>query len=210
MDPNVNPCSNFYLYACGGWLKKNPIPLGRFSYDRFDEVRQRSQELLRRILEKTSMDTEQRNSLDQKLGDYYASCMDERRIEAKGLSGIQSELDQITSMHSVDDLSELAALFHTMNIRVLFQLRPISETGDGSYMVAEIRQSGLGLPDRDYYTGDDRKSLSLRESYVNHIRKMFEISGMKSDAATKGAQVVLEIETALAEKSLSGYKLTKS
>jgi endothelin-converting enzyme/putative endopeptidase len=156
---------------------------------------------LREILEASSSPDANRTAVNQKIGDYYASCMDEKAIEAKGADPLKPQLDRIANISSKAELADAASVMSIDN--VLFRFYSIQDYRDASQVVANADQGGLGLPDRDYYLKTDSKSEELRKAYVAHVQKMFELLGDKPDTAATEAQTVMRIETALAKGSMT-------
>ena len=140
-----------------------------------------------------------RSAVDQKIGDYYASCSDEKAIDAKGAEPLKPGLERIAKISSKPEIADVAAAMTDDN--VLFRFDSIQDFRDANQVIADADQGGLGLPDRDYYTKDDAKSVELRKQYVAHVQKMFELLGDKPETAAAEAQTVMRIETALAKGS---------
>jgi putative endopeptidase len=201
MDRSIDPCVDFFAYSCGGWIKNNPIPPDQSSWDTYSKMQDENLSQLRGILEAAAAPSSGRNAVTQKIGDYYASCMDEKAIDAKGAEPIQPILDQIAKLKSKSEIADLAALMVYDN--VLFRFDSIQDFRDANQVIADVYQGGLGLPDRDYYTKDDAKSQELRKGYLAHVQKMFELLGDKPDAAASEAQTIMSIETALAKGSMT-------
>jgi putative endopeptidase len=201
MDRTIDPCVDFFAYSCGGWIKNNPIPPDQASWDTYSKMEDENRDRLRGILEDAAQPSSNRSSVKQKIGDYYASCMDEKAIEARGSAALQPELEQIASIRSKAELADLAASMTDDN--VLFRFESIQDYRDANQMVANADQGGLGLPDRDYYTKTDAKSEELRKQYAVHVQKMFELLGDKPEVAATEAQTVMRIETALANGSMT-------
>ena len=201
MDRSIDPCVDFFAYSCGGWIKNNPIPPDQSSWDTYSKMQDENLSQLRGILEAAAAPSSGRNAVTQKIGDYYASCIDEKAIEAKGAEPIQPILDQIAKLKSKSEIADLAALMVYDN--VLFRFDSIQDFRDANQVIADVYQGGLGLPDRDYYTKDDAKSQELRKGYLAHVQKMFELLGDKPDAAASEAQTIMRIETALARGSMT-------
>jgi putative endopeptidase len=199
MDRTVDPCTDFFAYSCGGWVKNNPIPPDQAAWDTYSKMQDENTARLRGILETASKADPGRNAATQKIGDYYASCTDEQAIEGKGAEPLRPMLDRISKLGSKQELADVASSMPTAN--VLFRLESIQDFRDASRVVANADQGGLGLPDRDYYTKEDAKSQELRKQYVEHVQKMFQLLGDAPDAAAKEAQTVMRIETALAKGS---------
>ena len=199
MDRSVDPCTDFFAYSCGGWVKNNPIPPDQSSWDTYSKMQDENTARLRGILEAASKADPGRNAVTQKIGDYYASCTDEQAIEAKGAEPLKPMLDRISKLGSKQELADVASSMPTAN--VLFRLESIQDFRDASQVVANADQGGLGLPDRDYYTKEDAKSQELRKQYVEHVQKMLQLLGDAQDVAAKEAQTVMHIETTLAKGS---------
>ena len=164
-------------------------------------VQDENRERLRGILEAAAKPNSTRNASEQKIGDYYASCMDENAINAKGTDPLKPQLDRIAQLSSKAEIAGVAATMVDDN--VLFSFDSTQDYRDASQVIAEADQGGLGLPDRDYYLKEDPKSVDLRKAYVVHVQKMFELLGDKPDAAAAEAATVMRIETALAKGSMT-------
>ena len=201
MDRSVDPCVDFFAYSCGGWIKNNPIPPDQSSWDTYSKMQDENLSQLRGILETASVPGAGRNSTDQKIGDYYASCTDEKAIDAKAAEPLKPSLERIARIASKAEIAGVAGAMTSDN--VLFRFESIQDPHDASQVIANTDQGGLGLPDRDYYTKDDPKSVELRKGYLAHVQKMFELLGDKPDAAAAEAQTVMRIETALAKGSMT-------
>jgi len=201
MDRTLDPCVDFFAYSCGGWIKKNPIPPDQSSWDTYSKMQDENLAQLRGILEAASSPDPNRNAVDQKIGDYYASCTDEKAIDAQGAEPLKPSLDRIAKLGSKAELAGVAAAMIDDN--VLFRFDSTQDFRDSSQVIAETDQGGLGLPDRDYYTKDDSKSVELRQGYIAHVQKMFELFGDNQETAAAEAQTVMRIETALARGSMT-------
>jgi len=202
MDRLSNPCVDFYQYACGGWMANNPIPADESVWGQFNELADRNRAILRNILEKASATDPQRTAVEQKIGDFYASCMDEPTIDKLGTEPLKDELERIDAVAaSAGIVGELVRL-HLLGVNALFEFSSTPDAKDSMHMIAGADQGGLGLPDRDYYLKEDSKSITLRAQYVAHVQKMLELLGESTQKATADAQAVLRIETSLAKGSL--------
>jgi endothelin-converting enzyme/putative endopeptidase len=202
IDRSVNPCDDFYQFTCGGWLARNPVPPDRSRWGRFAELAERNLETLHQILEKTSAPQPRRSAVDQLIGDYYASCMDEAAVEAKGLAPLKEDLDAIAGLKSKADLPALVARLHGEGVGALFRYGSLPDFKESTLYIAGVDQGGLGLPDRDYYLKDEERFAKVRQQYVPHVRKMLELLGDPPEAAAREAETVLQIETALAKAAL--------
>ncbi len=201
MDRNIDPCVDFFAYSCGGWIKKNPIPPDQSSWDTYSKMQDENLAQLRGILEAAAVPDPKRNAVDQKIGDYYASCTDEKAIDAKGAEPLKPSLEQIARISSKAEIADLAAGMISDN--VLFRFESTQDPHAADQVIANADQGGLGLPDRDYYLKDDPKSVELRKQYLAHVQKMFELLGDKPETAAANAQTVMRIETELAKGSMT-------
>ena len=201
MDRSVDPCADFFQYSCGGWIRNNPIPPDQSSWSLYAKMQDENLIRLRGILEAAAAPDANRNPAAQKIGDYYASCIDEKAIEAKATAPLKPDLDRIAKINSKSEIADIAAAMVDDN--VLFRFGSTQDFRDASQVIAEADQGGLGLPDRDYYLKDDAKSVELRKAYVAHVQKMFELLGDQPAAAAAEGQTVMRIETALAQGSMT-------
>src|SRR4029077_12564273 len=161
LDRKIDPCNDFYQFACGGWVAANPVPPDRRSWGRFLELQERNFTVLRRILETPGGEGDRR-----KAADYYAACMDETRIESNGLAPVGPDLATIDALTNPDDLPVLVAHLHSFGVPALFRFGAQTDLNDATTMIADVDQGGLGLPDRDYYLKTDARSVELRAKYV--------------------------------------------
>ena len=199
MDKAADACTDFYQYACGGWSSKNPVPADRSSWSRFEELQERNNETLRRILDAAATG---RDAEAKKIGDYYATCMDETAINAKGAAPLDPLQKKIAALTSVNGLAPLVAELHAIGVTVFFSFGAEADFKDASVEMAIADQGGLGLPDRDYYLRDDPKSSELRNQYVEHVGKMSALLGDAPDRAAAAAGHTMKIETSLAKAAL--------
>jgi putative endopeptidase len=206
IDRGTPACTDFYQFACGNWMARNPVPPDRARWGRFDELAERNQTALRGILEKVSANDPKREAIDQKIGDQYAACMDEAAIEAKGITVLKPELDRIAGLASKSGMPSELAHLHEGGVGAAFRFGSVPDFKDANSVIAGTDQGGLGLPDRDYYLKDDAKSVELRAKYVAHVQKMLELSGEPVTAAVADARAVMDLETALARASLERVK----
>ena len=202
MDKTADPCADFFQYACGNWVKTNPIPPDQSRWGRFSELEERNKAVLRDILEEAAKPTAQRDAVTKQIGDYYAACMDEKGIEAKGLKPLQAELDRIVALRDKGQLAAEVAHLHRVGAGALFDFSSGQDFKNSNEVIAQLDQGGLGLPDRDYYLKDDPESVTLRTKYLAHVQRMFELLGEPAGKAKADAAVVMQIETALAKGAL--------
>jgi predicted metalloendopeptidase len=179
IDTKIDPCNDFYAYACSKWLAQNPIPADRSSWGRFNELQQRGEYIVRDILEKAASAQAGRSASanEQKIGDYYATCMDESAIEKAGTKPLDSDFSSIAAIKSKGELSKEIVRLHREGNDVLFNFDSGADFKNASQIIAEVDQGGMGMPDRDYYFKDDPKSVELRKKYVEHVAKMFVLLG---------------------------------
>ncbi|PYX38470.1 MAG: M13 family peptidase, partial [Acidobacteria bacterium] len=202
LDQSIDPCTDFYAYACSKWQAQNPIPSDRPSWGRFNELQDRGEILVRGILEKYSANDPKRSPIEQKIGDYYSSCMDESAIEKAGAKVLEPTLYRIGALKSKDDFAKEAVRLHRDGISVFFEFSSQPDFKNAQQVISAAEQGGLGLPDRDYYLKDDEKSVEIRKQYLAHVQKMFELLGDPAEKAASQAKVVMDIETSLAKGSL--------
>jgi putative endopeptidase len=203
IDRSVNPCENFYQYSCNGWLKRNPLPADETSYGRFTELIELNRVHLRQILEQASVASPSRSANEQKIGDEYASCMDVAAIDKAGLAPLEPELNRIAEMKSAAELPELLGHLHRIGVNAFFGMGSGQDFANSNAVISFYGAGGLGLPERDYYTRTDAKSVEQRGQYVDHVSKVFVLAGEPEAQARKEAETVLAIETQLAKASLT-------
>ena len=206
MDTSVDPCVNFYQYSCGTWLKQNPIPADESSYGRSTELEDQNRLVLKSILEKAAAGGSERTPNEQKIGDYYATCIDVNAVNEAGLKPLQPVLDRISALSSKDGLPELTAYLDSIGIGTLFDFGSDQDFKDATREIAVFSQADLGLPEKGYYDRTDAKSVKLRDQYKDHVARTFELMGESHDQAAKDADAVLKIETELAKQSLSNVE----
>jgi putative endopeptidase len=207
IDGTCKPCDDFNQYANGGWMARNPIPAAYPSWGSFNVLNETNRDNLRLILEAAAKNTSApRGSVEQKIGDYYAACMDEPGIEAAGLSPLGDEFRRIEGIRNTVQLREAILHLQGNGADVLFSLSSTQDFKNSTEVIGMIDQGGLGLPDRDYYTREDEKSQEIRDEYVKHIARMFELLGDDPAKAAAQAKVVMAIETRLAKASLTNVE----
>jgi endothelin-converting enzyme/putative endopeptidase len=202
LDRAADPCVNFYQYACGAWMGSNPVPGDQSSWGRFNVLQEHNRTILQSILESAETEKPGRPTVEREIGDYYAACMDEKTIDAKGLAPIKPDLDQINAIRDKNGITRLVIHLYQIGSAPFFRFSSSQDAKDATQEIGDLDQGGLGLPDRDYYLKTDQKSVDLRKKYVAHIAKMFELAGFAPAEAAKKADAVMAIETDLAKGSL--------
>ena len=200
MDQTANPCDDFYQYACGGWIKNHPAPPDQPYYGRFHELQDRNNEILRDILDQAAKPDAPADQ--KKIGDYYASCMAETEIDAKGTAPLGPDLQRVESVKDKNDIPAVAGHLQTVGTTAFFGFGSAPDFKDATQYMLIYAQGGLGLPDRDYYIKDDANAQSIRSAYEKHVSKMLQLSGETAAKADADAKAVLRIETELAKSAL--------
>ncbi|HNX95532.1 MAG TPA: M13 family metallopeptidase [Holophaga sp.] len=204
MDTAVKPCDDFFQFANGSWLNRTKIPAEYANWGAFMEIREHNLETLKVILEDVSKRSDwPKGSIQQKVGDFYAMGMDEARIEREGIRPLAPAFQRIAKIKNVKDLVREIAILHRQGVNAAFGFGVGQDDKDSAHYIAQIAQGGLGLPDRDYYTKDDAKSVELRAKYEAHVTRMFELLGDKPAAAQAHAKTVMTFETRLAKASMT-------
>ncbi len=202
LDRSCAPCKDFFQFANGGWMAKNPIPAAYPTWGVDNIVAEHNRDVLHEILEEASRDTTAAHgSNEQKIGDFYATCMDTAKIDSEGLTPLQPELDRISRINGAPALEAEIAHLQSLGVDALFGVDSTQDFKNSSEVTGEVDQGGLGMPDRDYYTREDAKSKMQRDEYQKHVAKMFELMGDSPATAASEAQTVMDMETQLAKAS---------
>jgi len=204
LDRSALPCDDFFQFADGGWVKSHPIPAAYPTWGTFNKLRQDNETALSKILEKAAADKNATPGSNwQKIGDFYASCMDESAVETTGMKPLLPQLQRIADIHDVASLQAEIARLQRDGAGVLFAFGSEQDYKNSTQVIASARQGGLGLPDRDYYTKDDEKSEKLRAAYVQHVTNIFKLAGDDDATAAAEAKTVMGLETSLAKVSMT-------
>ena len=204
LDRSVQPCDDFFHFADGGWIKSNPIPPQYPNWGVASKLAEDNREKLHQILETAAKDTyAPAGSVDQKIGDFYSSCMNEAQIEKTGVQPLQDEFKRIEKISNVAELQAEIARLQGIGVHALFGFGSELDAKDSAQTIAFASQGGLGLPDRDYYLKADPKSQQTRDAYVQHVQKMFELLGDDAVKAAAETKTVMDIETRLAKASMT-------
>lgn len=198
IDRSVDPCTDFYQYACAGWRTSNPLPADRPRYARFDEIQERNLVTLREVLEEASASSD---PTQKKAGDFYASCMDEEGINRKGIEPIAGDLKAIASLRSKAELLRYVAASHRRGVPAFFGFGSAQDGKDSSKVIGGFGQGGLGMPNRDYYFDESERMKEVRTKYQAFMEKMLTLAGDSPAAAKSNAATIYAIEKSLAEAS---------
>ena len=207
MDESVDPCDDFYQYANGKWLERNPIPAEHSIWSISNEMRERNTELLRDILEQAAASGAKKGSNKQKVGDFWTTGMDVEAIEKAKAKPLAPWLERIDKLESAEDVRKLVADLHLAGVNVAFSYGIFPDLKDSERYLLYAIQGGLGLPDRDYYLREDDESQKLRDDYAAHIARMFKLLGDSKKDAEAAAAAIMGLETKLAEASLTRVEM---
>jgi len=204
LDRAKDPCVDFYVYSCGGWMSSHPIPPDQASWSVFEKLTSDNLTFLSQVLETAARPGAARDPATAQIGDFYASCMDEAAIGRAGAAPLREQLAAIAAIRSLDDLAAVVARLQlATGASVLFEVGSNQDFKDSSQVIAVVAQGGLGLPDRDYYLAQDPRSAEIRAHYLDHVARTLRWLGEEQAAADADARQVLALETRLAQASIS-------
>ena len=206
MDTTVNPGDNFYQYVNANWLKNNPVPEDKSYYGAFTELRDKSIEDQKKMINKLIKQKNKEGTNAQKIADFYSLGMDTNKINELGIKPLQKEFDAIESIKTTDNLIDGIAHLHSIGISAAYNFDAEQDLKNSEMVITWLDQGGLGLPDRDYYLEDTNRSKEIRKEYVKHIVKMFQLIGLNKDIATQNSLAIMDIETSMARASMSRLK----
>ena len=203
MNREVKACDDFYEFAVGNWRRANPLPKIYPRFGRFEELADRNRLTLRTILEESGAANAERGTAAQKIGDFYAVCMNEAAIEAQGANAIRPDLDRIDDVRTRAEATAEVFRLQQRGIYPLFRFSAQNDYKNSDMIIAAVSQAGLSLPDRDYYLRDDARFTEPRAKFVEHVARMFQLAGVSADRAREDARRVLTLETELARASMT-------
>jgi putative endopeptidase len=218
VDSSVDPCTDFYQYACNRWIADNPVPPDEIFWDSFGKLQLWNETFLHQtVIEVAAKPASERKPVEQKVGDYWSACTNQKQRNATALPTLQPQLDRIAAMSSKGQIVEVVADLHRSmpgawnpadpeTYAPLFGFGAQPDFHDTTHVIAQFDQGGMMLPGREFYLKDDAKSVEIRNKYVAHIARMLELSGVPSAQAKADAAVVLQMETAMAKAAMEIVK----
>ncbi len=201
MDLSVKPGDDFYEYANGGWLKTHPIPADKSRYGTFDELMDNNEKQLKELVNELLNSKTKKTGIENKISTFYQTGMDSAAIEKNGIEVLAGEFKKIDAIENKKDVENEIAYLHQYGISPGFQLYGAADDRNSSMVITQFYQGGLGMPDRDYYLSDNERFAKIREEYIDHVAKIFELSGENANKAKADAKTVFELEKKLAEVS---------
>ena len=207
MDTSVNAGDNFFEYANGGWMKNNPVPSDKTQYGSFTVLYDNNQKKLKSLVDGLINGNEEKNDDAKKIAAIFKTGMDTVAIDKDGFSPLKSELAEINNISTKEQFMNVVAKMHTHYISSLFDIHAMPDDKNSAMIILHMYQGGLGLPDRDYYTENDERTVKLRADYINLIQTLFALTGDDEATASKKANDILAFETSLAQNSLTRLEL---
>jgi putative endopeptidase len=201
LDETCKPCEDFWRYANGTWLDKNPIPAQYARWGTFNILRDANQERTKVILENAAL--AKAGTDERRVGDFYAACMDERAVEAAGLSPLKSSLSRIAAIRTRENLVEVLQTWEAAGNVGVTRISNQADREDSKAQITAVSAAALSLPDRDYYTKEDSRSKEIRDEFSKHVAKLLELSGDPKETTATSAKAILDFETVLAKAQFS-------
>lgn len=210
MDTTVAAGTDFYEYACGGWIKNNPLKPEYARFGTFDQLLENNQEQLRVLIEELSATPHEAGSVAGKIGALYAMGLDSTKLNADGVAPVKEELAAINALATKSDVSKMVATLHKEGMAPFFALFVGADEKNSAMNIVQLYQAGIGMGDRDYYLLEDEGSAKMRDAYRAYINKLFTLAGSSPEQADAAVDAVMKIEKAIAEISYGREDLRDS
>lgn len=203
IDKSVNPAEDFFHYVNNGWMKNNPLPDDESRYGSFDQLAKETSIKVQTVVEEIAGKSFADGTIEQKISDFYSVGMNKDKINEQGITPLKNELDAIDNVASINDIINQVSHFHLYGIGSMFRFGGSPDAKNSEMMIGSLSQGGLGMNDRDYYLNNDEGTKKIRNAYENHLSKVFQLAGCNETDAANNAKIVLNIETKLAEASMT-------